>query len=319
MIREKDGIHFDHDKLLVADSRKARGDVNFISHAHMDHGFQDSGRAVCSEQTASILSERTGSTVESIDNTDIELFPSGHIIGSRAARFGKGEKILYTGDVSLQDRTYMKGFQPVDADVLVVESTYGVPAYRLPEQKEVEKQIRDWVQDTDQNIFLFGYSMGKAQKIQKIVEGAADRPIVAHGAIRKMNDAVEKVTDLEFRAEPYTENKDLIDEGAIFIGPTRTSRADWLQKKVDKLDGVKAGFSGWGIQDSYTHRGGYDKTFPLSDHCGFDDLVRLVEKVDPDKVYTHHGFDEAFAGYLRREKGYNARALKQNQASLTDF
>jgi len=37
----------------------------------------------------------------------------------------------------------------------------------------------------------------------------------------------------------------------------------------------------------------------LSDHCGFDDLVKLVKQVDPEKVYTTHGFDEEFASYLK--------------------
>ncbi|MFB6217365.1 MAG: hypothetical protein ABEJ72_10460, partial [Candidatus Aenigmatarchaeota archaeon] len=38
MIREKDGIHFEvGDRKFVADSRSAAGDVNIVSHAHMDH------------------------------------------------------------------------------------------------------------------------------------------------------------------------------------------------------------------------------------------------------------------------------------------
>lgn len=319
MIREKDGIHFNKKKHVVADARKARGDLNLVSHAHMDHGFQDSGEVIASQTTAKILSERTGSKVEASQHPDFELIPSGHILGSRAALFGEDERVLYTGDVSLQDRAYMEGFEPPEADVLVVESTYGIPAYRLPDMNKVVKQIQDWVVDTSGNLFLFGYSLGKAQKIQKIVEKVADRPVLAHGAVKNMNEAVESVTDLEFDAVPYGENKDKLEDGAIFIGPTRASRSDWMENNIEKYGGVKAGFSGWGIQESYRYRGGYDRVFPLSDHCGFDDLVKLVRDVNPDKVYTFHGFDEEFASYLKKEYGYNARSLKKNQSSLTDF
>jgi putative mRNA 3-end processing factor len=166
---------------------------------------------------------------------------------------------------------------------------------------------------------LFGYSLGKAQKIQKLVEEATERPILAHGAVKKMNDRVEEASDLSFQAEEYTENKELMEEKGILVAPSKSSQSDWVEKLVDKNGAVKAGFSGWAATESFKYRGGYDETFQLSDHCDFDDLVELVEKVDPEEVYTQHGFDEEFASYLKREKGFNARALKQNQSSLTDF
>lgn len=320
MIREKDGIHFDLEQKIVADSREASGDVNIVSHAHMDHVHQGENPVVASEMTRKLAEARTDREFQSGSSNGFELIPSGHILGSTAVKFGNEKEYLYTGDVSLRNRAYLDGFQPVSADVLVVESTYGIPAYRFPDQKEIESEIRDWVQDNDNRpLFLFGYSLGKAQKIQHIVQQATERPVLAHGAVKKMNDVVEKVSDQDFRAIPYGENKKMLEDNAIFIGPSRFSRNDGLNKFVDKVDGLKAGFSGWAAQEAFKHRGGYDKTFPFSDHCDFDELVELVEQVGPQKVYTHHGFDEAFASYLKREKGINARALKQNQSSLTDF
>jgi putative mRNA 3-end processing factor len=238
-------------------------------------------------------------------------------MGSRAALIEN--EVLYTGDVSIQDRAYMKGFQPVKADKLIVESTYGIPAYRLPNQEKVVKEVNDWIRDNPQNLFMFGYSLGRAQKIQHIIQQATDRPIIAHGAVMKMNKVLEKNTDLSFRAKPYKENKHLLEKDAIMIAPSRSSKADYINNLVDKHNGIKVGFSGWAINESFRYRGDYDRTFPLSDHCGFDDLVKLVKQVDPEKVYTTHGFDEEFASYLKRELGFNARALKNNQRSLTDF
>lgn len=319
MIREKDGIHIQTSQKIVADSSNSTGDINLISHAHSDHALKKNAeQIICSKLTAKISEERFGNKIKFSESHDkIELMPSGHIIGSRAALID--DEVLYTGDVSLQDRTYLAGFKPVKADKLIVESTYGIPAYNLPEQRKVVKEVTDWIRDNSQTLFLFGYSLGRAQKIQYIVQEATNRPIIAHGAIIKMNKIVEEHTDLEFRAKPYKENKELLENNAIMIAPSRSSKADYINKLVDKYDGVKVGFSGWAAHEAFKYRGGYDETFPLSDHCGFEDLIELVKQVDPEKVYTHHGFDEELASYLKKELGVDARALKNNQSSLTDF
>jgi len=59
-------------------------------------------------------------------------------------------------------------------------------------------------------------------------------------------------------------------------------------------------------------------TFPLSDHCDFEELQSLVEAVDPDQVYTQHGSAASLATHLTNS-GYDATALRQNQTSLGDF
>mgnify|MGYP006289502525 CR=1 FL=1 len=319
-ITEKDGIHIEANEKVVADSRNSQGDINLVSHAHFDHmHLNEETNVVCSEITAKLAGARADKKVKRISHDKVELYNSGHILGSSAAKI-KGEKsVLYTGDVSLRDRVYLDGFEPVSADILIVESTYGIPAYTFPEQRVIENRIKDFIQDEQSPLILFGYSLGKAQKIQKIAEQATNRPILAHGAVKKMNDVVEQASNLNFKAKPYGENKDLMKENGILIAPSNTSKSDWVQKLVEETGAVKAGFSGWAATDSFKYRGDYDQTFQLTDHCDFNELVQLVEQVDPEKVYVQHGFDEQFASYLKREKGYNARALKKNQSSLTDF
>ncbi len=318
MIHLKDGIHVkSKGKKYVLDSRNSQGDVNFVSHAHSDHSPQKDCKTVCSDLTHKILGERFSSKIENTEKQGVELFPSGHIVGSSAALIE--DKILYTGDVSTRDRCYLDGFKPVKADKLIIETTYGLQNYKFPDQKELEKEIKDWIRDSDKPLFLFAYSLGKAQKIQHLVQEATKKPIVAHKSVIEMNKVIQENTELRFRAEHYKNNREVLEEKGVFIVPSHCSRADYIQKMSEKYGCLKAGFSGWAVNSSYRYRGGYDKTFPFSDHCDFEELVELVENVDPEKVYTNHGFDEAFASYLRREKGFNARALKNNQSSLTDF
>lgn len=317
-VKHRNGIKIDGEIDISLDSASEGDELCFISHAHADHALKkDSGNIVCSDLTERITEKRFDIDIERTQTVDIEQIPSGHIIGSTAALIQ--DKILYTGDVSLRDRVYLDGFEPVRADELVIESTYGIPKYRFPDQKQIEQRIKDWIQDSQEPLFLFAYSLGKAQKIQQLVQEATERPIIAHGAVKKMNEVIEDQTSLEFRAKNYKDNRDLMEENGIMIAPSRSAKAEYIENMVEKYSGSKAGFSGWAVDESFRYRGGYDRTFPFSDHCDFDELLEVVEKVDPEKVYTHHGFDEAFASYLQKEKGIDARALKNNQSSLADF
>lgn len=310
MIREKDGIHFFNGE-VVADSRSSRGELTFMSHAHMDHAHNRDGEIICSDLTAKLASRRTGKKIEAVESSDLELVPSGHILGSTAALFGEDERVLYTGDVSTRDRAYLDGFEPPEADVLVLETTYGVPAYRFPPQEELESRIVDWISDTPGPLFLFAYSLGKAQKINYLAEKSS-RPVYVHEKVWEMNQVIEENTELEFNAEKF--EGDLPGDG-VFIGPPGSKKGNALQDMISRVGGKTASFTGWASNGNR----GYDQAFPFSDHCDFDDLVELVLEVDPEKVYTFHGFDRAFASYLSREHGFNARALGDNQASLTDF
>ncbi|WP_205427700.1 mRNA 3'-end processing factor [Halorussus sp. MSC15.2] len=351
-VRRDDGIHIEVSasssgrdssgdaRTFVADASSAVGDVNVVSHAHADHTFRRTPETVvCSAATAALVEARTGATVpEFREETDeVTLLPSGHVVGSRAALVEPGaagatdggesedsgdhRRYLYTGDFSVRDRLYLDGFEPVDADVLVMETTYGVPDYRFPPEPELQGRIRDWLMDNSEvPLFLFGYSLGRAQKLQRLARKATNRPLVVHDAIRTVNDAVESATDLSFPAESLADREDgALSGDEIVVLPTHLARTDWVEDLVDDHDGLKAGFSGWAVDESFRYRGGYDATFPLTDHCDFDELVETVEAVDPDTVYTHHGFDEEFADHLSTHLGYDARPLLGDQTRLDDF
>lgn len=320
MIRQRNGIEITTTPPIVMDGTRDNAKAHIVSHAHADHLPRTDQDVICSSMTGKLMAARTGQTVETRPGTEtITLHESGHIIGSRAAEVQvKDTTVLYTGDVSIQDRLYLDGFDPPDADILVTEATYGIPNYRFPDQNKVVDTISDWIEDTPGSLILFGYSLGKAQKIQTIAQNATQRDIYVHGSIANMNEVIEKHSDRSFDVEPYKDNKDRLDDSIIVL-PSRLSRKDWVQSLVEKLDATTAGFSGWAQDDSYVHRRGIDEGFPLSDHCDFDDLGELVEQVDPETVYTQHGFDDALASHLRDTIGVRARSLKKNQTTLDDF
>lgn len=307
-------------RTYVADASSAVGDVNVVSHAHADHTFRTTPETVvCSAETAALVEARTGATFSFVEETDeVSLLPAGHVVGSRAALVETDRRYLYTGDFSVRDRCYLDGFDPVDADVLVMETTYGNPNYRFPPEAELQGEIRDWLADhPDSPLFLFGYSLGRAQKLQWLAREATNRKVVVHDAVRTVNDAIEDATDLSFPAETLSETELTGDE--IVVVPTHLARKEWVRTLVEKRGGLKAGFSGWAVDDSFRYRGGYDATFPLTDHCDFDELAAVVEAVDPEVVYTHHGFDVEFADFLSTTFDRDARPLLGDQTSLNDF
>jgi Cft2 family RNA processing exonuclease len=59
------------------------------------------------------------------------------------------------------------------------------------------------------------------------------------------------------------------------------------------------------------YRYGVDHALPLSDHADFDELLELVERVHPKKIYTHHGY-RAFADILR-DRGHDAEPAEPDK------
>ncbi len=319
-VRLGDGVHLHGDRRVVFDARSASGDVTVVSHAHADHARRaGDAPVVCSALTAAVLEARTGVAVEHVESAPgVELRPAGHVPGSRAAVVEGDRRVLYTGDVSTRDRGARDGFEPVAADVLVVEATYGRPAYRFPPQRELEGRIRDWIADTPDPLVLFGYSFGRAQTLQRLAAEATGRRLVVHPTVGAVNEAIAAASDRRFPAVPWTDVGDVRSDDVV-VAPAGARRGERFAARLDRLDAVTAAFSGWAVDDSYRHRLGVDEAFVLTDHCDFDELVALVRAVDPERVYTHHGFAAELAAHLAAEHGYDAVALRRGQRRLEEF
>lgn len=324
MIQHRDGIHLrlPSGQTIVADARRAVGDVNIVSHAHADHLLRSTDATVlCSKTTAAVARHRLDldELASSETHDRITLIPSGHILGSRAALIEEDDtRYLYTGDVSTRDRVFLDGFEAVPADILIIETTYGRPKYRFPAQEIVERRLLEWIEDAgDVPLVFFGYALGRAQILQYLLKQVPDRRTLVDNTIAAVNDVIEAETNLSLDATRYDGGRLNADD--VLVLPGRASN-NGLVDTVCERDGAKtAGFSGWALDGSFGFNNGFDETFVLSDHCDFTELVEIVKAVNPDKVYTHHGFDEAFADHVSTELGIEAWPLKRHQTTITDF
>lgn len=321
-VRERDGIEIElsDGTRVVCDATRPDGDVNAVTHAHTDHLPARATTAVCSPCTAALAGARDGPALERTTDDRVELRPAGHVAGSRAALVTDpdGTQYLYTGDVSTRTRLYLPGFEPPSADVLVVEATYGTDTDEIPTSESVAAAVSSWLATVDAPMLWFGYALGRAQKLQALAARVGVDRVFTTRAIERVNDVVEAHLDVTFDSERYDSTTVTLQEGDVVVLPPRANRYEWVADLVAETDAIKAGFSGWAIDDSYTYRRNYDVGFPLTDHCDFPDLLALVDAVDPDDVYTTHGATDALATELTA-RGYDATALREHQTTLTDF
>ena len=319
-VRYRDGIEIElsDGTRVVCDGTDLDGEINVVSHAHGDHLPAGETRAVCSELTATLASVRREQPLHRCTHERVELVPAGHVAGSRAAIITDpdGTRYCYTGDVCTRSRFYLDGFIPPDVDVLITEATYGEPRYVFPDHETVVAEITGWLEETARPVILFGYALGRAQKLQLLADSAG-KTVYTTDAVLRVNEPIARQLDITFPARPYADAVEL-GEGDALVLPMTTARIDWIETLVEEVGAVTAGFSGWAVDSSYRFRGNFDVAFPLSDHCDFEELLTMVQRASPDQVYTQHGSGDSFAEYLTGE-GYSAQTIKQNQRSLGEF
>jgi DNA ligase-1 len=295
----------------------------FVSHAHSDH-IAAHHEIIVSERTARLMQARlAGERKEhvlpfrqrtKVHDLDVTLLPAGHIFGS--AQFfleTKTGSLLYTGDFKLRRGQSAEPAEWTHAETLIMETTYGLPRYRLPPTEEVIAQIvafcREAIDDGEVPVLL-GYSLGKAQEILCALGGAGLTPML-HDSVFRMTRIYEQFGQTFCQYERYHANAVV---GKVLICPPSANRSRMLEKIPRKRVAM---ISGWAVEPNAIYRCQVDAAFPLSDHADYDDLLRYVDLVQPKRVLTLHGFAAQFARDLR-DRGVEAWALsEENQLELT--
>lgn len=304
------------------DAQKAR-QRSFVSHAHSDH-IGAHREIVATRATASLMRLRmAGRRQETILDygqpwtaemgCEFRLHPAGHIFGSAMleVRADHGT-LLYTGDFKLRPSLAAEACATPRADVLIMETTFGLPKYVFPPDAQIEHDIVAFCREAiDERVapVLYAYSLGKTQELLQIV-GRAGLPVMIHAHGYRMT---ERYAELGMKLPPYAPLDPHHYAGHVIIAPPMTGATEpmtWIHPKRTAIA------SGWALDRSAKYQYGCDAAFPLSDHADFPDLLAFVERVQPKTVYTVHGFAKEFAATLRA-RGIEAWALgQQNQMDL---
>lgn len=302
------GLILNQGRLAVDAS--TRRPAAFVSHAHHDHMARHD-LALCTPATAALYQLRLGKrrVVElpfhrpkSWGGLQLTTYPAGHCLGSAMLMAQDGERsLLYTGDFKLDHSETSEPAVLPQADILVMESTFGRPNYRFPSRERVVEELVAVVKNSlarGRVPVIQAYAVGKAQEVTRILTRHGI-PVRHHPEVHEASLVYERcgMPLGDFKLYRST------DAGAAVIVPPRSKRS---MPRI-KGDVTTIVVSGWAVDRSARRWLGIDHAIPLSDHADFDGLLEAVRRVQPREVYCLHGPIE-FVETLRSH-GWNARSL----------
>ncbi len=290
-----------------------------ITHAHSDHARPGHGSYLCSERTAPVLKSRIlGAAIQTLkwgetillNSVSLSLHPAGHIPGSAQIRLEyKGEVCVFTGDYKLQHDGLSEPFEPVQCHRFITECTFGMPVFRWPDPEEVALEMLDWIERNaaeDKPSLLSVYSLGKAQRVMKLLENRAR--FFVHPTIDVLNKAYASSGLTLPESEVFRSNASF-QGPCLFLAPPGALRS---LKFAQKVEPSVAMASGWMAIRGMRRRSGFEMGFVISDHADWKALNRAVLLSEAERIDATHGYSEIFARFWR-ERGKDARVLK------TDF
>lgn len=285
-----------------------------VSHAHGDHVPWGAPHAYASKETADLLAIRSPEldvTVlpwgepTRIGESLVTLHPAGHILGSALVHVEtrSGETLLYTGDTKPTECRSCEPPRYVEADTLIVESTFGLPIFRFPGRARLEETAvafaRETLAEGKTPVFL-GYNLGKAQELIALL-GHNGVPVSAHGAAWNLCAVYER-HGIDFpHARAYVRGETA--GSALVVPPSFRSHG-----MVTALDARVCYASGWALLSRSRAQRDADLLLPLSDHADYDGLFDIVSQVKPRRILTNHGYADVFA-HLLRKAGHDAQPL----------
>jgi putative mRNA 3-end processing factor len=177
-----------------------------ITHAHGDHARFGSASYLCADDTAPILARRFGeeASIESLPyghsitlgSVRVSFHPAGHILGSAQVRIeGAGGVWVLAGDYKRAPDPTCEPFEPLECDVFVTESTFGLPIYRWDPTENVMAELQEWWDENrSRNLtsVVFCYTLGKAQRLLAELARTTDTPVYVHGMMSGMIDVYRK-------------------------------------------------------------------------------------------------------------------------------
>jgi len=288
-----------------------------VSHGHGDHAAAGHGEVWGTPETIAVYRRRHpdwtgrarelryGERVEAA-GVSLELHPAGHVLGSAQIFFeGETGSLLFTGDFKRRvSRTTVPATAP-RADVLVTETTFGLPVFRFPPREELEARLVAACRrafDEGKTPVLLGWGFGRSQEVA-LALAEAGIPTVLHGSAWKLTPEFEAAGHAFPLSRAYEAGP--AKPGEALVVPPNCARTPVVRKLKARLIVY---LSGWAMREASRADYDADVLIPMSDHADFPELLQHVADVAPKRVVTHHGYARDFARILV-SRGVDAEPL----------
>jgi putative mRNA 3-end processing factor len=309
------GLHLSGTPLWLDASRKS--ELSFVSHAHSDHIARHE-RVIATAPTLRFMQHRLGAVSGALSvpyrrpfelgPLVIELLPAGHVLGSAQIRITRadGVRIVYTGDLNLSPALTAESAEVAECDILVMESTFGLPRYVFAPKEETFAAVERWVQaQLERGVapIILAYSLGKAQEAIKFLTSRGF-DVCAHSSVAEM---AQLYFELGMPVGKVRSFEGALQDGEVGVFPPHALGRKAVRRIWPRALAV---LTGWAVDPGAARRYGADIAFPVSDHADFCQLLAYAKATGASEVLTLHGFARELAASLRQE-GFCARAVDQ--------
>ncbi|MCE2952605.1 MAG: ligase-associated DNA damage response exonuclease [Gemmatimonas sp.] len=291
-----------------------------VTHAHGDHLTWGCDAYLVSHDGEGVTRERLGrwgSGVESVaygetrlvNGVTVSLHPAGHILGSAQVRLEhRGEVWVVSGDYKTDPDPTCAPWEPVRCHTFITESTFGLPIYRWPSQRQVFDELNRWwaANAAEGRVSLLcAYALGKAQRLLAGLDPAIG-PMLTHGAVERMTALYRHGgVALPLTVHATDALRTRATAGAIVIAPPSVTGSTWLRRFGE----VRTAFaSGWMRVRGERRRRAVDAGFTLSDHVDWPQLLAAIDATGAERVWVTHGFTGPVVQWLT-ERGLEARVM----------
>ena len=282
-------------------------DFAVVTHAHSDHARRGCERYLTHFRGIELLKARLGKKIKvegiefgkviQIGSVKVSLHSAGHILGSAQVRVEhEGEVWVASGDYKRDADPSCEPFEVVPCDTFITEATFGTPKFTWPKNQPHGEMISTWWKERAEkngNALLFGYSLGKAQRILAELAPHAHRPVLIHNSVEELTQCYRDQGVVLAGTRPLTDALQELKEsggslkGELILAPPAILKEEW----ASSLGDYETAFaSGWmqGGAGGYGGAANYDRGFVMSDHADWNDLNQTIEETGAKRVFVQH-------------------------------
>ncbi len=333
------GVSFELINLLIRDSAK----ITRLKHFPQKFSKRDIGRM---RRHYQLINYRHPFKVGDLRVT---AYSAGHVPGSAMILVEGKKKVLYTGDVNLKDTELLKGcdLPNVRPDVLIIESTYAERDH--PDRLNQEKRFIGKIQETLANngsVVIPVFAVGRAQEILLLLEkyGIEDK-IALDGMAKKASEIIlsykrylrdpqrlKRILNKVEWVKNQRQRESLLRRPRIILataGMMGGGPVVYYMSELHDREDCRVLLVGYQVEDTpgrtlmdtkhyeingevFKVRIGVEK-FDFSSHAGGKDLVEIVRRLKPKKVFCVHGDDTPRFAKTLRARGFDASSPEEGE------